>query len=195
MPRTLFDTPFVTPLLRRASLAWLRRAGWTTEGALPPGAEKAVLIAAPHTSNWDLPYTLMAAFAFRLPVCWVGKASLFRGPFGPLMRWLGGIPVERGAGGFTEATARWLRDAPPPVLLAIAVEGTRGRVAQWKTGFWYIARDAGVPVVLAAMDYGRKCVRLGPAFVPGDDVDADIAAMRRHYVGVRGRNPTQFDGD
>ena len=84
--RTIFDTPIVNTLLRAVSLAFLRLAGWKVEGSLPAGASKCVLIAAPHTSNWDLPYTLFTAFALNLNIYWMGKQSLFKWPFGALMR-------------------------------------------------------------------------------------------------------------
>ena len=88
MHRTIFDTPVVNTVLRAGSILFLKLAGWTIEGALPPGAAKSVFIAAPHTSNWDLPYTLMVAFALRLNIYWMGKESIFRPPFrGPMMCW------------------------------------------------------------------------------------------------------------
>ena len=95
MHRTIFTTPVVNTLLRGFSVAFLRLAGWKVEGALPPQASKSVFIAAPHTSNWDLPYTLMVAFALRLNPYWMGKHTIFKAPFGPVMRWLGGIAVNR----------------------------------------------------------------------------------------------------
>ena len=104
MHHTIFDTPVVNTLLRAFSVNFLRITGWTVEGSLPLGASKSVLIAAPHTSNWDLPYTLMVAFALNLHVYWMGKRSLFNWPFGAVMKWLGGIPVDR-----SKSTAGWLR--------------------------------------------------------------------------------------
>ena len=95
MHRTIFSTPLINTLLRVFSVTYLKLAGWQVKGALPAQAQKSVLIAAPHTSNWDLPYTLMVAFALRLNIYWMGKASIFRFPFGPVMRWLGGIAVDR----------------------------------------------------------------------------------------------------
>ena len=94
MHRTIFDTPVVNTFLRAFSRITLRLTGWTVEGQLPDKATKSVLIAAPHTSNWDLPYTLMLAFVLRLRVYWMGKHSLFKGPLGPVMRWLGGHSGE-----------------------------------------------------------------------------------------------------
>jgi 1-acyl-sn-glycerol-3-phosphate acyltransferase len=107
MHRTIFTTPVVNTALRGLSLAYLRAKGWQVDGSLPANAEKCVLIAAPHTSNWDLPYTLMVAFLLRLNVYWVGKASLFKWPFGPVMRWLGGIAVNR-----EQSTGRRLGPSP-----------------------------------------------------------------------------------
>jgi len=141
----------------------LRLTGWTIEGELPAGAGKSVLIAAPHTSNWDLPYTLMVAFALRLNVYWMGKAQLFRMPFGGLMRWLGGIPVNRAqASHVVAASVAALQQAPGPVQLIVPPEGTRSKTRHWRTGFYYIALGAQVPIVMAYMDYERKRSGLGP---------------------------------
>lgn len=194
MPRTLFDTPLITPLLRAASNAFLRLAGWRVEGALPAGVRKSVVIAAPHTSNWDLPYTLMVAFALRLQIRWVGKASLFSGPLGPVMRWLGGLAVDRSrSANQVAAAAQALREAAGTLQLVIAPEGTRGKTRQWKTGFYYIALQADVPILLAYLDYGRQVGGLGPQFTPTGEVERDLAAIKRFYAGVQGRNADQFD--
>jgi 1-acyl-sn-glycerol-3-phosphate acyltransferase len=93
MSRTIFDTPVVNSLIKAFSVGFLKLTGWKIEGSLPPDGTRSVLIAAPHTSNWDLPYTLMVAFSLNLNIRWMGKASIFRFPFGGVMRWLGGIPV------------------------------------------------------------------------------------------------------
>ena len=194
MHRTLFDTPVVNTLLRSFSIHFLRLTGWQVQGALPPEARKSVLIAAPHTSNWDLPYTLMLAFVLRLNVYWIGKASLFRWPFGRVMRWLGGIAVDRSrSGNLVSASAAALVAADGPTQLVVPAEGTRGKTRQWKTGFYYIALEARVPIVLAFVDYGRKVGGLGPLFTPTGDVDVDIAEIKRFYAPIKGRRPTQFD--
>jgi 1-acyl-sn-glycerol-3-phosphate acyltransferase len=194
MHRTLFDTPVVNTLLRAASRGFLRLNGWTVQGSLPPEAGKSVLIAAPHTSNWDLPYTLMVAFVLKLNVYWMGKQSLFGFPFGPVMRWLGGIAVDRERStNLVSASAAALIAADGPVQLVVPPEGTRGKTRHWKTGFYYIALEAGVPIVLAYMDYGRKVAGLGPVFVPTGDVDADMAEIKHFYAGVQGRRPQQFE--
>jgi 1-acyl-sn-glycerol-3-phosphate acyltransferase len=194
MQRTIFNTPVVNTLLRGASAAVMALAGWRVEGALAPGAGKCVLIAAPHTSNWDLPFTLMAAFALRLEVVWMGKASIFRVPFGPVMRWLGGIPVRRDqANNLVAASAAALRAADGPVQLIVPPEGTRSRGQRWKTGFYYIAQGAGLPIQLAYIDYADKRVGLGPLFQPTGDIDADMAAIKAYYAPFRGKDARQPD--
>ena len=194
MHRTLFSTPVVNTVLRVLSLGFLRLAGWKVEGALPASAAKSVLIAAPHTSNWDLPYTLMVGFVLRLNLYWMGKASLFDPPFGALMRWLGGIAVDRTkAGNLVAASAQALSEADGPVQLVVPPEGTRGRTRHWKTGFYFIALEARVPIVLAFMDYERKIAGLGPQFLPSGDVERDMEEIKRFYAGVKGRHAGQFD--
>jgi 1-acyl-sn-glycerol-3-phosphate acyltransferase len=194
MQRTLFDTPVVNTILRAFSVHFLRMTGWQVQGTLPPGARKSVLIAAPHTSNWDLPYTLMLAFVLQLNVHWMGKASLFRWPFGPVMRWLGGIAVDRSrSGNLVAASAAALVAADGPTQLVVPPEGTRGKTRQWKTGFYYIALEARVPIVLAFVDYERKIGGLGPVFAPTGDVEADLAQIKRFYAPIKGKRPTQFD--
>jgi len=191
---TIFETPLVNDTMRALSLAVLRLQGWTVTGSLPPDTPKCVMIAAPHTSNWDLPYTLMVAFALRLHVRWMGKASIFRFPFGALMRWLGGIAVDRSkASNTVQASADALKAAVGPVQLVVPPEGTRGKTRHWKTGFYYIALEAGVPIVLAYMDYAKKESGLGPVFQPSGDIEADMARIKAFYAGVKGRNADQFE--
>jgi len=193
MHRTIFTTPGVSTLLRGLSIAWLRLAGWTVQGELPPEARKSVLIAAPHTSNWDLPYTLCASFALRLTPYWIGKSSIFRFPFGGLMRWLGGISVDRSkSSNLVAASAEALKIADGPVQLIVPPEGTRSKTIYWKTGFYWIAVTAELPIVMAHMDYPRKLVGLGPLFRPTGDVDADMAEIKRYYAQYKGKNSDQF---
>jgi 1-acyl-sn-glycerol-3-phosphate acyltransferase len=196
MTRTLFDTPLLTPLLAAGSRAFLRATGWRVEGTLPPEAERSVFIAAPHTSNWDLPYTLMCAFVLKLHIRWMGKASLFAFPFGGLMRWLGGIAVNREqSNNLVAASAQALREATGPLQLVVPPEGTRGRTRHWKTGFYFIAREAGVPIILAYMDYTDKRAGLGPVFVPTGDLAADMADIKRFYAPIRGKRADSFSAD
>lgn len=194
MQTTIFTTPGVNSLLRALSVAFLRARGWTLSGQMPAGHHKCVLIAAPHTSNWDLPYTLMVAFALRINIHWLGKAQIFRWPFGGLMRWLGGIAVDRSQNtNLVAASAQALRDAPGSMALVVPPEGTRSKTRHWKTGFYWIAHGAGVPIVMAYMDYPRKLSGLGPVLQPSGDIEADMATVKAYYAQYKGKNWRQFD--
>lgn len=198
MQYTIFDTPVVNTLFRLISLLILRLKGWQLSGQAPD-APRYVMIAAPHTSNWDFPYTLMIAFALRLKIYWMGKHTLFPFGFGWLMRWLGGIPINRSAAGdsvrgtieaFQEAAKR-----DQPLVIAIPPEGTRSHVSHWKTGFYYIAHGAGVPIALGFLDFGRKVGGIGPLFTPSGDIDADMPQIRAFYQDKKGCNARQFNTD
>lgn len=196
MHRTIFSTPVVNTLLRMFSVTFLRLTGWKVLGSLPAEAQKCVFIAAPHTSNWDLPFTLMVAFALRLNVYWMGKSSIFRFPFGPLMRWLGGIAVDRSrANNLVAASAQAIQDAQGPLQLVVPPEGTRSKTRYWKTGFYHIAVAAQVPIVMAYMDYERKLSGLGPMLVPTGDLDADMVQIKAFYAPFKGKNVAQFGAD
>lgn len=196
MHHTIFDTPFVNTFLRWLSVGFLRLTGWQVVGCLPPGAVKSVLIAAPHTSNWDLPYTLMVAFALRLNVYWIGKSSIFKPPFRSVMMWLGGIPVDRSQNNnLVAASSAAISQATGPLQLIVPPEGTRSNTRYWKTGFYYIAQGAGVPIVLAFLDYEKKIGGLGPVFETTGDIEKDMLAIKAFYAGVKGKNAHQFDAD
>jgi 1-acyl-sn-glycerol-3-phosphate acyltransferase len=194
MHRTIFDTPVVRHVLRALSLGFLKLAGWKVLGKLPPGAEKSVLIAAPHTSNWDLPYTLMVAFSLRLTIYWMGKEQIFRFPFRGLMMWLGGIPVQREKStNLVAASVEAIKAASGPLQLVVPPEGTRSKTRYWKTGFYHIAVGAQVPIVMAYMDYEKKISGLGPVFEPTGDLEADMTQIKAFYANFKGKNAAQFE--
>lgn len=196
MHHTIFDTPVVNSLLRALSIVFLRLNGWKVVGTLPANASKSVLIAAPHTSNWDLPYTLMVCFVLRLNVYWMGKASIFRSPFRGVMMWLGGIPVDRSqSNNLVGESATAIRRASGPLQLIVPPEGTRSGTRFWKTGFYYIAAGAGVPVLMAYLDYEKKTGGLGPVFQTTGDIEADMLAIKAFYAGIKGKNSDQFHAD
>ena len=193
MHRTIFDTPGVNTVLRWFSIGFLKATGWKVQGQLPANGRKSVLIAAPHTSNWDLPYTLMVAFALRLNVYWMGKQSIFKPPFRGVMLWLGGIPIQReSSNNVVEASIAAIQNADGPVQLIVPPEGTRSKARYWKTGFYYIALGAQVPIVMAYMDYARKESGLGPVFEPTGNIEADMATIQAFYAPFKGKNPDQF---
>ena len=196
MHHTIFDTPLVNTVLRWLSVGFLRLTGWKVVGELPANAAKSVLIAAPHTSNWDLPYTLMVCFALRLNVYWMGKSSLFKPPFRGVMMWLGGIPVDRSqSNNLVQDSSNAIKQASGPLQLIVPPEGTRSGTRYWKTGFYYIAEAAGVPILLAYLDYEKKTGGLGPVFQTTGDVEADMLTIKEFYSGFKGKNADQFHAD
>lgn len=177
-------------LLHWVGRLWMWVFGWRFEGEVPQ-VERAVLIAAPHTSNWDLPHMLAAAWVLRLRVSWLGKHSLFRGPFGWLFRRLGGLPVDRRAPqGLVQQVADTLR-AADKLVIAVPPSGTRSRAERWKSGFYWIAHTAQVPIVCGYLDFATRRASLGLTFVPTGDVRADMERVRAFYEGVRGKFPAQ----
>ena len=196
MHKTIFSTPIVATVMRWLSLAYLKLAGWKIEGTLPAQARVSVFIAAPHTINWDLPFTLMAAFALRLDIYWMGKEEIFKPPFRALMMWLGGIPVRRAqSNNLVAESARALQESTRPMQLVVPPEGTRSKVRYWKSGFYHIAQTAGVPIVLSYLDFGTKRLGLGPLLIPSGNLEADMVTIKAFYAPIRGKNPHQYHAE
>ena len=188
MRYTIFDTPVISPLIRGLAFSFMKLFGWRLEGRLPD-VNKLVVIAAPHTSNWDLPVLLSVAFALKAKACWLGKHTLFRWPFGFLFRWMGGIPVYRSASQNVVAQSVEMFRNSEKLILTIPPEGTRGKVSHWKTGFYYIALGAEVPIAMAFIDYKRKASGVGPTLYPTGDIEADMEIIRNFYVNVTAKYP------
>lgn len=178
----------VSRLAKAALLALYRRHGWRATGTIPE-PRKFVLIAAPHTSNWDFLYFLGLTQDLGIDAHFMAKKSLFRWPMGRFMRDMGGISVDRSrSSNFVAAmAAEFARRSE--FMLTIAPEGTRGKSAKWKTGFYQIAMAAGVPMVVGMMDYGRKTGGLGPAIMPTGDFAADMAKVWDVYRDCQPKNP------
>ena len=183
-------------VVRWVSAAFLKVGGWKIRGDWPSpdktGLDKAVLIAAPHTSNWDGLNMLAAAGYYRVKLRWMGKASLTRGPFGWLIKALGCVPIDRSQ---SNDVVRAMADAfggSQRMLLAIPPEGTRSAVREWKSGFYHIAVAAGVPILLTVLDYGSRTVSLAAVVYPSGDYDADLAIIRGHYANAKGKNRSKF---
>lgn len=164
----------------------LRLVGWRIDNALPD-LPKFVVTAGPHSSNWDFIVAIGFVFAVYLDVHFLAKAEVFRGPLGWVMRWLGGIPVDRSRpqGMVEDAAAMFAKH--DRFVLAIAPEGTRKPVEKWKSGFYRIALAAGVPIVPGYFDNGRKAIGFGPVMYPSGDAEADIAALRAFYAPIKRR--------
>ena len=177
-------------LRQRAAGFLLRRAGWTISGAVP-AAPRYVLVASPHSSNWDTAVMLLFALHFGIRLRWVGKRESFRWPLGPLLRRLGGIPIDRvGGRGVVASTAEVFRDGAP-LALAIAPDGTRSARDYWRSGFYHIARAADVPLVLSFLDWGARRAGIGPTLALTGDIAADMGQIRAFYAGMVGRYPEQ----
>jgi 1-acyl-sn-glycerol-3-phosphate acyltransferase len=176
-------------MLPRISMWILKLLGWNVDPYLPD-IKKYVIIAAPHTSNWDFPLGILAAKAIHLKAHWMGKDSLFRWwPLGWYFRAIGGTPVRRGRGLNYIQQMTDLFERSEELVLALAPEGTRSKTDHWKTGFYYIARAARVPTLMAYLDFGKKQVGVGYMLYPGDDIEADFNEIREFYKDIRGKHP------
>ena len=169
---------------------FLYLTGWEAVGTRVAD-KKIVLVAAPHTSNWDLAYLLAITCALDVKVSWIGKHSLFWWPVGPILRALGGVPIQRDRPEkIVEQIVRSFDDAET-LCLTITPEGTRSTARYWKSGFYRIAKAAGVPIQLAFADYARRRGGFGPAFMPSDDVRADMDKIRAFFADVIACHPDQ----
>ena len=149
-----------------------------------PDLPKFVLIGAPHTSNWDLPNALAAGLHYGVGIHWMGKDSIFKWPFGGLMRWMGGIPVDRSKRNNAVTQMVEIFNAAEELIVVIPPEGTRSEVERWKSGFYHIAVGAKVPIVMAFMDYNRREVGIKGVFYPTGDYDADVAKIQAVYAPI-----------
>lgn len=168
---------------------WLWAGGWTVVGDMPDLA-KFVIVAAPHKTNWDLPNALAASLHYGVPIRWMGKDSLFKWPFGGLMGWIGGIPVDRSKRNNAVAQMIEMFAATEQLVVVIPPEGTRGSVARWKSGFYHIAYGAGIPLALAFIDYPSRRIGIYQIFDPTGDYEADLDRIQSIYAAL-GSMPAQ----
>jgi len=162
---------------------------WTLRTEPLPAEGACLLIGAPHTSNWDFLFMLAITWRVGISAKFLGKNSLFRGPMGPLMRALGGIPVDRGhPQGIVDAVVARVR-AGERFFLVVTPEGTRGKSACWKSGFYRIALDTGLPLTLGYVDRSTMTTGLGPSLHVTGDVGGDMDRIRAFYADKSGHNP------
>jgi 1-acyl-sn-glycerol-3-phosphate acyltransferase len=178
--------------MKKRFAQWLlRRLGWRLEGSRPE-LPQYVLIAAPHTSNWDFPMMLLFAAAFDIPVTWMAKHTLFYPPMGWFMRAMGGMPIVRHKNqNIVAIMVEAFRDGADMVLV-VPTEGTRAFAEHWKSGFYHIARQAKVPIVPSFLDFGQKRGGFGPPLTLSGNVIDDMQYFRDFYAGMRGKFPEQF---
>lgn len=169
--------------------AVLGAMGWTFRQDERPEGDKYVIIAFPHTSNWDLVLMLGCSYLADMRISWLGKHTLFRGVGKPFFTWLGGVPVDRTAPkGMVHQVVEAFNERDY-LALAIPPEGTRAWADGWKTGFYYIALGAGVPIVPSYLDFGKKEAGFGPPIMPTGDIEADFEKFREFYKGMKGKFP------
>ncbi|WP_420627457.1 lysophospholipid acyltransferase family protein [Candidatus Leptofilum sp.] len=169
----------------------LRLVDWRFEGQVP-NLPKMVLIGAPHTSNWDFPLAMVALFALQARVYWLGKHTFVNSPLKPLLLWMGGMGVDRRAahGVVTQTAVQFQKHEQ--FLLGLSPEGTRKLVSHWKMGFFYIAKEANVPIIPVSLDYGRKTIGIGDPIWPEVGETAVLDQLKTFYDGVQAKYPDQF---
>ncbi|MDX1705604.1 lysophospholipid acyltransferase family protein [Pseudidiomarina sp.] len=162
--------------------------GWRIEGTLP-ATRKAIIPVAPHTSNWDFFVGVFVMLALGVRLSFFGKHTLFRFPINGIMRWLGGIPVDRRKPqGVVEQSIEAF-DQRDELILALAPEGTRRKVAEWKKGFLHIAKATGVPVIPVSFDFSKKTVNIAEPMIISGDIDDELARVKAAVSHAEGKHP------
>ena len=186
MHYTIFNTPILKTILFGIAMFFLKILGWKKVGSLPD-TSKYVIVIAPHTSNWDVFYGVILTFAFKLDVYFMAKKELFQWPFGPIVKLLGGMPIDRSASGNTVDHVIRKYAEHERLVIAIAPEGTRSKEKYWKTGFYHIAAGARVPILLGYLDYATKTGGAGPLIMPSGVIEKDMQTIGKFYGTVTGK--------
>tara|TARA_R110001583_G_scaffold135989_3_gene287856 strand:+ start:34567 stop:35106 length:540 start_codon:yes stop_codon:yes gene_type:complete len=163
--------------------------GWKTKGNFPKDLKKYIIIGAPHTHWHDFPLGLAIKFAEGLPANYIGKASLFKPPFGFIFKWLGGTPIDRSKSNNRVDAIVDVFNAHENFVLALSPEGTRKKVDKWKTGFYYIAKGANVPIVMFTFNFKDKEVKISEPYYLTDNMEKDFNFFYKFYEGVVGKVP------
>ena len=167
----------------------LRAAGWRTVGEVP---QRGVLVGAPHTSNWDWVLTLLLGWDYGIQIRLLVKKEFFRGPLAPLLRWTGAVALDRADPGVTIRDLLAEAEGDEPFVIGVAAEGTRSKGEYWKSGFYRMAQQSGLPITLAFLDAPSRRVGWGPTFFPTGDVRADMDRIREFYADKTGIKPEGF---
>lgn len=163
--------------------------GWKTVGSFPHHLKKYIIIAVPHTHWQDFPLGIMIKWAESLPANYIGKASLFKPPFGFIFRWLGGAPVDRSKSSNMVDAIIDIFNSRDSFILGMSPEGTRKKVSSWKTGFYYIAKGANVPIVMATLDFKNKQVKISDPYYLTTSKEADFKNFHAYFEGIIGKIP------
>jgi 1-acyl-sn-glycerol-3-phosphate acyltransferase len=175
-------------MLQSLANALLKLFGWDVFQGLPK-FKKYIIIGAPHTSNWDFVVGMTAALAIGLRFKWLAKHTIFNNPFGPILKYFGGIPVDRRVRSSVIEKMTEMFNNSERLVLGITPEGTRSKTEYWKSGFYYIALNAKVPVAFAYLDYKNKKIGIGDHFMPSGDINADMQIIKNFYSGFKGKRP------
>lgn len=182
-------------MFRILALIIFKTTGWKAHGNLPQGIHKAVMVAAPHTSNWDFIFARAALFIMRIPVRFTIKKEWLRFPLSLILNPLGALPIDRSPQERKKrSTVQVMVDLfnnHDRLIILVTPEGTRKRVDTWRTGFYYAALNAKVPIILAYLDYARKEAGIGPVFQPTGHLEEDIEAIKSYYRNVTPKFPEQ----
>lgn len=189
--KTVFDTPLVSSFFRGLCSLFLWVTGWKMKGTAPT-AKKYILIGAPHTSNWDFIYVMSVIFKFRLKGYWMGKSQFFWPPVRPLLRWFGGIPIDRSKNHNTVEQMIEVFNESDELIVMVPPEGTRSKVERWRTGFYHIAVGAGVPIALGYGDYKEKTGGFLGVFEPTGDIEVDLPKIQAFYKDITPKFPEKF---
>lgn len=182
------------PLHMRKIFVWLfQLKGWKIEANLPEGYKKCVVIAAPHTSNWDFLYSMAVFFKLKIPVRFLAKKELFVWPLRGILKSVGGIAVQRSKSSNLVDDIIAMFSNEKELMLMIPAEGTRGSVTKWKTGFYHVALGAKVPVLLGFLDYENKIAGFGPLLYMTGDAATDAKKIKDFYRNIKGKHPENFD--
>ena len=188
MKKTLAKPYLTNKVQKNLSFFFLGMLGWRVEGRAPENP-KYVLILAPHTSNWDLPFILAILHVLGIKFYWFGKEEIFRWPVGGFFKWLGGIPVIRSSRQNMVQKTVEIIQSREKIIIGVAPEGTRSNSKYWQTGFYHIAHQAQIPLAFAFLDYRRKAGGIGPTMNPTGDIEKDMKTIRQFYSGITAKYP------
>ncbi|MFS4467740.1 1-acyl-sn-glycerol-3-phosphate acyltransferase [Maribacter sp. 2210JD10-5] len=172
---------------RLAKFIYFNVLGWSLKGTFPSHLDKCVLAVVPHTSWWDFLLGLLIRKVWKEEINYVGKKSLFDSPLGWFFKWTGGAPIDRSKTNDTVSATAQIFKERKKFRLALSPEGTRKKVTQWKTGFYFIAKAAEIPIVLVAFDYGKKEIKISEPYYVSEDKQADFKKYEAFFKGVKGK--------
>ena len=180
------------PVLHYIGRFWLWINGWHVKANLPAD-KKYIIVGGPHTSNWDFPFGLAMFYTLKIRLSWMGKSTLFKPPVGGLMRALGGVAIDRSSqhGLVDQMVGKF--EKTDNLIIGLAPKGTRKQTQYWKSGFYWIAYKANVPIVCCYLDYRKKCANIGLTIIPTGNVTADMDLIRAFYQGIEGKRPENAD--